>query len=161
MLSTVYLLIIAPTPTAVPSICQKHRINTNPSTSFARLLTVSLSLCCLETKIFWRRRVLLLIVPTFWNCSVPFDIRTTESIPPSIQTLGMYLFKSHFLSNSAPAAVPFTFMLSCMHYTSLFSLPVGPVKTYCARSKQKKVQTNAYLFWHGHTVCTFSRKSPL
>ena len=25
----------------------------------------------------------------------------------------------------------------------------------------KKVQTNAYLFLHGHTVCTVSGKSPL
>ena len=24
-----------------------------------------------------------------------------------------------------------------------------------SRSKHKKVQTNAYLFWHGHTICTF------
>ena len=30
-----------------------------------------------------------------------------------------------------------------------------------ARSKYKKVQTNAYLFWHWHTVCTFSAKFPL
>ena len=51
----VYLLTIAPTPTAVPHICQKHRINTNPGTSFACLLTVSPSLCCLETEIFWEK----------------------------------------------------------------------------------------------------------
>ena len=29
-----------------------------------------------------------------------------------------------------------------------------------ARSKHKKVQTNAYLFLHGHTLCKFSGKSP-
>ena len=29
------------------------------------------------------------------------------------------------------------------------------------RSEHKKVQTNAYLFQHGHTVCKFSGKSPL
>ena len=30
-----------------------------------------------------------------------------------------------------------------------------------SRSKHKKVQRNAYLFWHGHTIGTFSGKSPL
>ena len=28
------------------------------------------------------------------------------------------------------------------------------------RSKREKVQMNAYFFWHGHTVCQFSGKSP-
>ena len=28
------------------------------------------------------------------------------------------------------------------------------------RSKHEKVQMNAYFFWHGHTVCKFSGKSP-
>ena len=27
-------------------------------------------------------------------------------------------------------------------------------------TKQKKFQANAYLFWHGHTICKFSGKSP-
>ena len=30
-----------------------------------------------------------------------------------------------------------------------------------SKIKRKKVQTNAYLFWHRHTVCKFSGKSPL
>ena len=34
----------------------------------------------------------------------------------------------------------------------------GPFGT---RSKHKKVQKNAYLLWHGHTICIFSGKSPL
>ena len=33
----------------------RNRINTNLGTSFACLLTVSPSLCCLETKIFWEK----------------------------------------------------------------------------------------------------------
>ena len=35
------------------------------------------------------------------------------------------------------------------------------VIAFLSVSKHKKVQTNAYLFWHGHTVWKFSGKSPL
>ena len=35
------------------------------------------------------------------------------------------------------------------------------IDTWLLISKHKKVQTNAYLIWHGQTVCTFSGESLL
>ena len=40
-------------------------------------------------------------------------------------------------------------------------VPERPPMFFLTGSKHKKVQMNAYLFWHGHTACTFSGKSPL
>ena len=48
------------------------------------------------------------------------------------------------------------------HWMFVFSLTIPILQTLdVSRSKHKKVQTNAYLFWQGHTVCKFSGKSPL
>jgi len=47
--------------------------------------------------------------------------------------------------------------------TCLYPWPVCVVGKLISwtKSKHKKVQKNAYLLWHGHTICTFSRKSLL
>ena len=48
---------------------------------------------------------------------------------------------------------------------SVFTLCLQLSKTHQRyegeRFKYKKVQTNAYLFLHGHTVCKLSRKIPV
>ena len=45
------------------------------------------------------------------------------------------------------------------HWMFVFSLAIPILLTLdVSRSKHKKVQTNAYLFWQGHTIYTFSGK---